>query len=244
MSQIENKLGTPVSAGPSSALTLARYWTVVGTHVVIDLFPIFFSSLLLVLRNDLNLTDSQVKIVYALTPLFSGPPQILFAWLSDKFDTRVFGPIGLLVGGVCISSIGFAENFWQLIALEVVGVLGVGAYHPIAVSLAGELGGRAMRHGRAWAVSIFFAGGMLGRAVELDEVVLLVLELGALDDGEAHAGEDLDELAADARDDVPPGDRVRCDDARLGRVEPWTGGPAGTTRCTRSTAGCLALFER
>ena len=165
MSQIANRTAAPAKATMSDAQTSIRYWTVVATHVVIDIYPIIFSALMHVLRADLGLTKSQVAVVYALTPLFSGPPQIFFAWLGDKFDTRAFGPIGLIVGGVCISSIGFAQDFWQLIALEVIGVMGVGAYHPIAVSLAGELGGRAIRHGRTLAVSIFFTAGMLGHSV-------------------------------------------------------------------------------
>lgn len=165
MSQITDRMTAPPANGASHALTLIRYWTVVGTHVFIDIYPIIFGALMHVLRADLGLTKNQVMVVYALTPLFSGPPQIFFAWLGDRFDTRIFGPLGLLVGGVCISCIGLAENFWQLIALEVIGVMGVGAYHPIAVSLAGQLGGRAIRHGRTLAVSIFFTAGMLGHSI-------------------------------------------------------------------------------
>jgi FSR family fosmidomycin resistance protein-like MFS transporter len=165
MSQIADRVTAPDATGASHALTLVRYWTIVGTHVVVDIYPIIFSALMHVLRADLGLTKTQVMIIYALTPLFSGPPQIFFAWLGDRFDTRVFGPLGLLVGGLCISCIGFAENFWQLIALEVIGVMGIGAYHPIAVALAGQLGGRAIRHGRALAVSIFFTAGMLGHSL-------------------------------------------------------------------------------
>lgn len=165
MSRIADRLSTPPDEARANAAARLRYWCVVGTHVVIDIFPIIFSALMHVLRSDLVLTKGHVLVIYALVPLFSGPPQIFFAWLGDKFDTRLFAPLGLFVGGVCISLIGFAQSFEQLIALEIIGVMGVGAYHPIAVSLAGQLGARAIPHGRALAVSIFFFAGMVGHSL-------------------------------------------------------------------------------
>jgi len=154
------------SAGraPADLKTIVRYWTVVVTHFVCDIYAIIFVALMHVLVSDFDLSGTQIVILYAIGPLFSGPPQIFFAWLGDRFDTRVFGPIGLVVGAVCMSSIGFAQTYEQLIALEIIGVMGIGAYHPIAVSLAGQLGGRVLKHGRAFAVSIFFTAGMFGHS--------------------------------------------------------------------------------
>ncbi|MBL0926903.1 MAG: MFS transporter [Phycisphaerales bacterium] len=141
-----------------------RYWALNASHTVIDVFPIYFTSLLLVLKNNLGLSAAQVSIVVAITPVFSGLCQPVFAWLTDRFNTRVCGPFGLAIGAVCISSIGFAQNFWQLIALQIVGVVGTGMYHPVGAALAGQLGGRVFRRGRGMAISVFIAAGMLGQA--------------------------------------------------------------------------------
>ena len=118
----------------------------------------------MLLTTRLDLTAWQVAAVFTLTPS-SGSLQLLFAILTDRRDTRICGPLGIFLGSVCISSIGFAQNFWQLIALQIVGVIGTGMYHPIAAALAGQLGTRAIERGRGWALAIFFTFGMAGQAM-------------------------------------------------------------------------------
>lgn len=143
----------------------ARYWMLNASHSVIDIFPIFLTSLMIALQDRLELSGWQVTWVYMATPIFSGGIQPIFAWLGDKYDTRIAGPLGLALGAVCISSIGLAQNFWQLVALQIVGVIGTGMYHPAMAALAGQIGGRAFRHGRGFAVSLFIASGMLGQSI-------------------------------------------------------------------------------
>ena len=56
---------------------------------------------------------------------------------SSMFGTNVSANhlVGMLGVGF---SIGFAQSFGQLLALQIVGVIGVGMYHPAAASVAGE----------------------------------------------------------------------------------------------------------
>ncbi len=141
------------------------YWIVVGSHALVDIFPMFITSLMIVLQDRLALTRGQETMVWIATPVFAGLFQPLFAWLGDRYDTRVAGPVGLAVGAVCIGSIGFAESFWQLITLQIVGVIGVGIFHPAAAAVAGQTGTRTLRHGRAFALSLFVAAGMVGHTL-------------------------------------------------------------------------------
>ena len=141
------------------------YWFTVATHAVVDFFPMIIISLMIVLQDRLALTRWQETVVWVATPLFSGLIQPLAAWLGDRYDTRLAGPLGLAMGAVCIGSIGFAESFWQLVALQIVGVIGVGMYHPAAAAIAGQAGGRALRHGRTFALSIFVFSGMIGHTL-------------------------------------------------------------------------------
>ncbi|MGP1309772.1 MAG: MFS transporter [Phycisphaerales bacterium] len=150
---------------PVKRLARKRFSFLVATHTMIDVYPIFFVSLIVLLTNRLNLTDWQVATVFALTPVFSGSLQPFFAWFTDKFDTRICAPLGMLLGATCITSIGFAESFWQLIALQIVGVIGTGMWHPVSAALAGQIGGRAFPAGRGIGLAIFFAAGMLGQAI-------------------------------------------------------------------------------
>lgn len=144
---------------------LRRFWALNASHVVIDVFPIFVTSLMLVLEDRLALTAAQIGVLYMLTPIFSGALQPFFAWFTDKYDTRICAPLGLILGATCLSAIGLAQNFWQVVVLITLGVIGTGMYHPIGAALAGQLGGRALRRGRAWAMALFFAAGMLGQSV-------------------------------------------------------------------------------
>lgn len=169
-------LAPEAGAAPASAATEAlalaararaalNYWTLVLSHVLIDVFPILFTSLLWPLQERLDLTPGQVRFVIMATPIFSGLLQPLFAWLTDKHDTRLFGPVGLALSAVCIGSIGLAQSFWQLAVLQIIGVIAVGMYHPVATALAGQSGSTLLRNGRAQAIGVFICGGMVGHAL-------------------------------------------------------------------------------
>jgi len=143
-----------------------RYWVVTASHLVADLYPPFVLSLAVALTADLGLSKRQMALLFAFNPIASGLSQPVFAWITDRFDTRVFGPLGLAICAICLSSIGFATSFGQLVALQVGGMIGVGMLHPVLAALAGELGaGRKparARSARGLALSIFFAAGMVG----------------------------------------------------------------------------------
>lgn len=163
MSRSATTIESPKIGAP--ARLAARYWMLNASHTLIDVFPIFFVTLMLPLKRNLGLTDWQVTFIYMATPIFSGLCQPLLAWLSDKHDTRLTGPIGLAMGAVCVASIGFAQDFWQLIALQIMGVVGTGMYHPIATATGAQLGTGLLRNGRAQAIGIFIAFGMVGQTI-------------------------------------------------------------------------------
>ena len=174
-------IGSPIPP-PVSEIVASRaryrYSMLALSHAFIDVFPIFFVVLMLPLREKLGLTAVQVQIVYMISPIFSGLFQPLFAWISDRFNTRAFCPLGILIGSVCIGSIGFAQSFEQLIALQIVGVLATGFYHPISTALAGQTGARGFRHGRSFAVGMFIAAGMLGQTLSSRFTPEITAELG------------------------------------------------------------------
>jgi len=157
-------LNEPVAA-PARTRAGVRYAVLSVSHALIDTFPILFVVLNLPLKQRLGLSAFEVELVYAITPIFSGTLQPLFAWISDRFNTRIFSPLGLAIGAVCVGSIGFAQSFEQLIALQILGVIATGFYHPVSTALAGQTGARAFTGGRAFAVGLFIAAGMVGQAL-------------------------------------------------------------------------------
>ncbi len=141
----------------------------IASHAIIDMFPMYITSLMLVWTRNLELTEAQTSFIYMATPIFSGACQPFFAWLGDRYDSRLTGPAGMTLGALCIGSLGFAQTFWQFIALQILGVIGTGMYHPVSTALAGQTGSRALRPGkpggRALAIGIFISAGMLGHTV-------------------------------------------------------------------------------
>lgn len=109
----------------------------------------------------LDIPTHQKALLLGVGSVTSGLVQPVVAWISDRFDTRVFGTIGFLVAVLAISNIGYAQSFTQLMILFGIGAAGVGAYHPPAAAAIGQLAGAK----RSRYLAIFFLAGMLGGMV-------------------------------------------------------------------------------
>lgn len=154
---------THVAVGPGWLRT--RLGTVLASHAAVDFYAQMFPPLLAVLETRCHLTEAQAATVLGIGPLASGVSQPLAAWLSDRLDSRFFGPAGLAVGAVCLCLIGLADSFATLMLLYTVGIIGTGVYHPIGASSIGQLGNQMIgRHGsrRSLTLSLFFVAGMVG----------------------------------------------------------------------------------
>ena len=157
------------AAGPGMTEPISRVRTRLGmvlvSHGSVDFYAQMFPPLLAVLESRCNLTSAQSATLLGLGPLASGVSQPVAAWLSDRLDSRLFGPLGLVVGAVSLSLIGLADDFRTILVFYVIGIIGTGVYHPIGASSIGHLGEQMIgRHGsrRANALSLFFVAGMIG----------------------------------------------------------------------------------
>ncbi|MEM9064550.1 MAG: MFS transporter [Planctomycetota bacterium] len=142
-------------AAPSS--TRLRFGATVWSHSVVDFFSFVGVSLLPLIATRLELDNTQKAIVLGIGPVASGGIQPVVAWISDKTNSRLPGVLGMLLGVLCVSCLGFAENFWQLVVLTALGTMGIGAYHPPAAAACGQLSRK-----RSLGMAIFFLAGMLG----------------------------------------------------------------------------------
>ncbi len=136
----------------------ARLLVVVLAHYVIDFLSMMVMPVLSVLEGRVEMSPRQGATLLALGGISSGLVQPVIAALSDRWDTRWFGTAGFVLAAGAISCIGFAHTPGQLMALHVVGALGVGAVHPIAAAAAGQLSGARRSQG----VSLFYAAGIFG----------------------------------------------------------------------------------
>lgn len=142
-------------------VALVRMGAVVLSHPVLDAYAGFVPPLLGVLQIRCELTAWQTASLLSLGPLLSGLCQPVFAALADRGDSRLVGAAGLAVAAAALSCIGLAHSFPALVLLFALGMLGVGAFHPVAAASVGQLAGRH----RSAGVTLFFVAGMIGAAL-------------------------------------------------------------------------------
>lgn len=140
----------------------ARLGLVHLSHTAVDTYSAFVPPIVLLLEVRCELTRSQTAIIVGLGSLTSGLTQPIAAWLSDRFDSRVFAPLGLVLAAVCLSCIGVPRDFVSLVVLYTFGMIGVGMYHPVGASSAGQLSEMIRPDRRSMGLSYFFVAGMAG----------------------------------------------------------------------------------
>ncbi|MBK7406159.1 MAG: MFS transporter [Phycisphaerales bacterium] len=148
----------PIPSPSQVSVRAARFGATAATHTVVDFFSALLIPIMSVLEGRLEMSHAQGAIILSVGSLCSGLVQPLIAWLSDRFDTRLLGPIAFAIAVVAISLVGHARTFEHLLVIQIVGTLGIGAFHPVAAAAVGQLSGRR----RSLGVSIFFCAGMLG----------------------------------------------------------------------------------
>ena len=128
------------------------------THILSDLFFALLIPLLPTIKNDLQLSYTEIGM---LRSAFSGASAVL--QIPAGFLTEHVGEFWMLLGGnawVSIGLIGMAvmPGFWSLISMTIIGGLGGGTQHPLAssmVSRAYESSGRSSAVG-----TVNFAGDL------------------------------------------------------------------------------------
>jgi FSR family fosmidomycin resistance protein-like MFS transporter len=126
-------------------------------HFTIDSYSSFFAPLLPLLVAKLGLSLTRVGLLVALSSLASSMAQPLFGLVSDRMRHPWFIGFGPLAAAIFISALGLAPTYGALVALLMIGGLGVAAFHPQAASLAGEVSPR-----RSMAMAFFVTAGTLG----------------------------------------------------------------------------------
>ena len=127
-------------------------------HFAVDTYSSLVPPLLGVIQTQFGMTDYLTAIMFGTGALCSGLAQPVFAFLSDRLNSRVFGGLGLVLGAVFICLLGRATSVSILFISYCIGMMGIGMFHPIAASTIGRLAGSR----RNLAISWFFVFGMAG----------------------------------------------------------------------------------
>jgi len=148
---------TPLAV-PALASRRTRLGVTIGSHTAIDFLSFTVPPLLSVLEGHLHLTPAQGAMLLGVGGLCNGLVQPLVAWLSDKTNTRIWGWLGLALAVIGVGLIGYARTYEQLMVIQVISGIGVGAFHPIAAAAVGQLAGSR----RSFGVAAFYSAGMAG----------------------------------------------------------------------------------
>jgi len=118
------------------------------------LYPIF--------RDQFGLDNAQLGLVTLAYSIASSLTQPFFGYISDKIRRYWFPPVIVLWGGVFVGMYGFANGFWSLFLLAILGGLGSAAFHPLGATNAA---GVVHEHSRNTSMSLYTVAGTAGFAL-------------------------------------------------------------------------------
>ncbi|HNB59830.1 MAG TPA: MFS transporter [Phycisphaerales bacterium] len=148
----------PVTTRQPVSSTRIRAFGAIAAHLVVDLFSFVLIPLLSVIEGRFHLTPGQGTGLIVIGSVSSGLVQPIVALLSDRHDTRALGTLGFLLAVVGVGSVGYLQNYAQLVAVQIIATAGIGAFHPVAAAAVGQL----LHTRRSRAMACFYTAGMLG----------------------------------------------------------------------------------
>ena len=141
-------------------------------HVWVDASQAILPVALVKLKELFSLSYFQVGFIMAVLNLTSSVIQPVFGYISDRFSTGWFVPVGILWTAFAMGLLGWSANYRVAVLLVGLAGLGTAAFHPRAMMAVYLVSGSRLGFGAA----VFSTGGNLGFA--LGPVVGSFLVLG------------------------------------------------------------------
>ena len=130
-------------------------------HFTGDFYSAFTTPLFPLFVEKLGLSLTQVGVVAGLNRFLAFIVQPSVGYLADRYPTRAFTMVGLLLVVVFIPLTGLATGFWTLLLLISVGSIGSSMFHPAVTGMVPVYAGRKA----GLSMSIFNTGGTLAFGV-------------------------------------------------------------------------------
>lgn len=130
-------------------------------HGVTDMYANFLPALLPMFQDKFSLSKTLIGSLLFGMSISGSLSQVLFGYLGDKTNSRLFLVPGPAIAAIFMCAIGLSPNFSVLFALLILGGMGVSAFHPHAASFTGSRSGAK----RGVGLSVFMTGGTIGYAV-------------------------------------------------------------------------------
>ena len=148
-------------------------------HFVLDSYSSFLFQLLPLMAMRLRLTPAQAGLVPPMLTVASSLMQPVYGVISDRYLKRSMVVFGPLIAAIFLSCMGRANSLNELIALAIIGGIGVGMFHPqgaALVSRAATADGHGKRQGMM--MSVFSSSGTVGYALGPLLVAMMVNHYG------------------------------------------------------------------
>jgi len=130
-------------------------------HVFVDASQGILPVVLTKQKDLFELTYFQVGMLMMVLNLTSSVIQPIFGYLSDRFRTAWFIPVGILWTALAMGLLGWSPNYMTALLLVGFAGLGTAAYHPRAMMTVFMLSGDK----RGLGTAVFSMGGNLGFAI-------------------------------------------------------------------------------
>lgn len=135
------------------ALTLVHFTGDFYSSFTNPLFPLFVEKM--------GLSLTQIGVIAGVNRFLAFIIQPMAGYYSDRYQTRLFIMVGLLLPVVFIPISGIAVGFWTLLAAVALGSVGSSMFHPSVTGMVPLYAGR----NAGFSMSIFNTGGTLAFGV-------------------------------------------------------------------------------
>jgi len=129
------------------ALTLVHFTGDFYSSFTTPLFPLFV--------DKLGLSLTQVGVIAGVNRLLAFIVQPSVGYLADRYPTRGFIMVGLLMPVIFIPLSGVTFGFWSLLVVIAIGSIGSSMFHPSVTGMVPQYSG----HNAGLAMSVFNTGG-------------------------------------------------------------------------------------
>ena len=103
-------------------------------HFFVDLYSSGLSAFQPLLVERFGLSLAQAGLLAGMLIFSSSLLQPVYGILSDKTGSRLFTVLAPAMAGIFISSLGLATGFPMLIAMVLLGGMGIASFHPQATA--------------------------------------------------------------------------------------------------------------
>jgi MFS family permease len=144
-------------------------------HFLSHFYSLCLPPLFLAWQSTFHVSFTELGLAVALMSAASAVLQTPVGFLVDRYGARRFLIGGALLMSLCITAMGFATSFWQILVLAPLSGMGNSVFHPADYAiLSGSVDKDRM--GRAFALHTF--SGNLGFAAAPPLMALLAITIG------------------------------------------------------------------